>query len=164
MGLADEQHVCDARPGALYHLLRACCWGLPLSLSFARARAAHSPRTPRNTLYRALQFQEGQSTISWLAGFITNFTAIFYCLFLLYMVLFYVPQIRATNTDIVSKKSILLLLPFVVINGVPALAQAVQEIFAEDESSGANAVSGTGSSSSDLKDYFSGPDAAEGED
>jgi hypothetical protein len=125
------------------------------SISLSHAHPHYTrPSTP---FYRSLQFQEGQSTISWLASFITNFTAIFYCLFLLYMVLFYVPQIRATNSDIVSKKSILLLLPFVVINGVPALAKAVQEIFAEDESSGAGA-SGTGSSSSDLKDYFLGPD------
>ena len=82
-------------------------------------------------------FNKGQSTITWLAEFITVFTASFYCCFMAYMVAFYLPQIRSTNHDIISKKSILLLLPFVVINGVPALQEAVTSIFSEDETSGA---------------------------
>jgi hypothetical protein len=50
---------------------------------------------------------------------------------------FYLPQIHHTNHDIVSKKSILLLLPFTVINGVPSLHEAVADIFSQDETSGA---------------------------
>jgi hypothetical protein len=46
------------------------------------------------------------------------------------------PQIHSTNHDIVSKKSILLLVPFVVIDGVPSLKNAVNDIFSQDETSG----------------------------
>ena len=56
-----------------------------------------------------------------------------------YMVAFYLPQIRKTNYDIISKKSILLLLPFSVITGVPSLQKAVTDIFNDDENSGATA-------------------------
>jgi hypothetical protein len=100
-------------------------------------QASHLYLTPGFAHMSVFYFDKGQQTISWLANFITVFTASFYCCFLAYMVAFYLPQIRFTNHDIISKKSILLLLPFVVINGVPALHEAVANIFNEDETSGA---------------------------
>ena len=100
-------------------------------------QASHMFLVPGFDHMTVFYFNKGQSTISWLANFITVFTASFYCCFMAYMVAFYLPQIRSTNHDIISKKSILLLLPFVVINGVPALQEAVANIFNEDETSGA---------------------------
>jgi hypothetical protein len=93
--------------------------------------------TPGFDWLTQLYFQQGQNLVVWLASFITIFTASFYSIFLTYTAFFYVPQIRATNHDIVSKKSILLFIPYAVIQGAPALHKIVNSIFTEDEQNGA---------------------------
>ena len=93
--------------------------------------------TPGFDWLTQLYFHQGQDLVLWLASFITIFTASFYSVFLTYTAFFYVPQIRATNHDIVSKKSILLFIPYAVIQGAPALHKAVNSIFTEDEQNGA---------------------------
>jgi hypothetical protein len=74
--------------------------------------------------------------VSDLINFIALFTGVFYGVFILYMVGFYLPQIQSTNHDIISKKTILLLLPFPVVQGVPLLAAAMASIFADDVNGG----------------------------
>lgn len=92
--------------------------------------------TPGFAKLTRLYFTTGNRVVSDLINFIALFTGVFYGVFILYMVGFYLPQIQSTNHDIISKKTILLLLPFPVVQGVPLLAAAMASIFADDVNGG----------------------------
>ena len=92
--------------------------------------------TPSLYAVAALYDKEAQAAIANFITFIVIFTPAYMSAYLLLILFSFVPNVRRTNSDIVTKRSMLLFLPAALVARTPSIKALIDDILARDSKAG----------------------------